>query len=52
MYAIRSYYVSKAFTRNIGILREGAERFSEGDLTTQVAWPERRFPDETSYNFV
>ncbi len=44
---ILGWLFSKAFTRNIGILREGAERFSEGDLTTQVAWPERRFPDET-----
>ncbi|PLY10962.1 MAG: methyl-accepting chemotaxis protein [Desulfuromonas sp.] len=38
---------SKAFTSNIGLLREAAERFSEGDLTTQVAWSQRKFPDET-----
>jgi len=38
---------SKAFTRNISVLREAAERFSEGDLTTQVGWEPRKFPDET-----
>ena len=44
---VLGWLFSKAFTHNIGMLRESAERFSEGDLTTQVAWPERKFPDET-----
>jgi len=44
---ILGWLFSKAFTRNISVLRETAERFSEGDLTTQVSWEARKFPDET-----
>ena len=44
---VLGWLFSKAFTSNISLLREAAERFSEGDLTTHVAWPERKFPDET-----
>jgi len=42
---VLGWLFSKAFTSNISLLREAAERFSEGDLTTHVAWPERKFPD-------
>src|SRR4051794_245892 len=39
---------TKSFTRNISLLRASTEAISQGDLTTEVAVSNSRFPDETN----
>ncbi|TSK06757.1 MAG: methyl-accepting chemotaxis protein [Geobacter sp.] len=40
-------FFSKSFTKNISILTGATESISRGDLSSDVDFPEPRFPDET-----
>jgi methyl-accepting chemotaxis protein len=45
---VLGWIFSKAFTGNIRLLNQAAERLSEGDLTSPIALSPTPFPDETT----